>query len=108
MRHLFALDLQLEIGLFLRAHVDSNADEFQKISVFVLETSPAHNDPSRLAVGQNETVLRLEDAEGRAGMIERRVNPGALVGMDAAANQVAVQRLVGIESINGAPFMDSI
>src|SRR5439155_26383211 len=81
------------------------SDEFQKVSVFVLQTSAAHNDPARPAVRQNETVLRLEDAEGRTGVIEGRVNCRAFVGMDPPANQVAVQRLIGIESVNGASFV---
>ena len=82
MRHLFALDLQLKVGLLLRADIDRHADEFQKISVLVLQTPSAHDDPARLAVGQNEPVLRFEDSERSARVIERRVDRGSFIGMD--------------------------
>ncbi len=61
MRHLFTLNLQLQIGLFLRADVDRHADEFQEISVLVRQTASAHDDPARLAVRQKEPMLRFED-----------------------------------------------
>ena len=63
MRHLLALDLQLKVGLFLRADIDCHADEFQKIAVLVLQTSSAHDDPARFTVRQNEPVLRFEKSE---------------------------------------------
>src|SRR4029077_6759308 len=105
MCHLFALYLQLEGGLLLRTAIDRHADKFQKTSVLVLQTPPAHDDAACLAVRQNESVLRFEDPVRSAGAIESGVDCGSFIRMDARADQVASQRQLGIKSVNLAPLI---
>ena len=102
MRHLFALELQLQVGLLLRADIKSDADRFQKISVLVRQTAPTHDDPARPSIGEDEAVLALESSVRGAGLIISRLDRRSFVRMDAGKNQVAGHRLVGIETIDHA------
>ena len=105
MCQLFALYLQLEAGLLLRADINRYPDKFQKTSVLVLQTPSAHDDPAGLAVRQNESVLRFEDSVRSARAIKSGVERGSFIRMHARADQVASQRQLGIKSVNLAPFV---
>ena len=83
MRHFLALDLQLQIGLLLRADIDRHADDFEKISVLVLQTSAAHDDPAGLAVMEERAGAPISKFRLSTGVIESRMNGGAFIRMHA-------------------------
>ena len=65
MGQLLALVLQFQIGLLLRTDVDANADYFGKLSLFVLQTSSAHDHPARFPKGKHQPMLALEGLSTR-------------------------------------------
>ena len=72
MRHFFALNLHLKCGLLLRANIKCNADCFQRVPIFILKTTPSHDDPTCFAIWQKEAVLALEGAlQGAAAVVLR-------------------------------------
>jgi hypothetical protein len=86
MRHLLALDLQLEVGLLLRADVDRDPNQLEKISVFVRQAAPPDDYPARPAVREKEAVFGLKRPMRRAGAIESGMDRGPFIGMDASAD----------------------
>src|SRR5690242_15198471 len=86
MSHFFALMLQLKIGLFLRADVQSHSDYFQKISFRILQTASAHNHPTNFSVGQKEAVFTFERPVKSTRTIVLRFDSRSLVGMDTRKN----------------------
>ena len=86
MSHLFALMLQLKVGLFLRANIQSHSNGLQKISFLVLQTAPAHNYPPRFSIRQTKTVLAFERPGKSTRTIISRFDIRSLVGMDTGKN----------------------
>src|SRR5882762_11718685 len=82
MSHLFALMLQLKVGLFLRANIQSHANGFQKVPFLILQTAPALNYPSRFSIRQTKTVLAFERPGKSTRTIISRFDICSLVGMD--------------------------
>ena len=86
MRHFFALHLQVEIGLLLRANIDSHTNRFQDFAVLILQTTAAHDDPAHFAVRQKQAVLALELSMDRASAVVFGFNFFTFVRMDAREN----------------------
>src|ERR1044071_8207284 len=80
--HLFALMLQLKVGLFLRANVQSHSDRLQKISFLVRQTAAAHDYPPRFPIWQKEAVFAFKRPGKSAGTIISRFDVRSLVGLD--------------------------
>src|SRR4030095_11884749 len=92
MRHFFALNLKLKGGLLLRANIKRHADCFQKVPVVILQTTPSHDYPTCLAIGQKEAVLALERRLQGAAAVVLRFNCCAFIRMYSRMNQITLHR----------------
>src|SRR4051794_22551962 len=102
MGQLIALDLQLQLGLFLRTHIDGDADDFEQITILLMQTPASHNNGARFAIGRREPVLAFKSTVSLADFIEDLFHLPGILGMDAREQQFAGQRQIDVESINAA------
>src|SRR5215472_917956 len=100
MRHFFALDLHLKRSLFLRTDIEGYPNRFQKIAVFISQTASSHNDPTRLSVRQQKSMLAFKCSVQRARTIVFRFDYGAFVWMNPRKEQITRQRQFGVETVN--------
>src|SRR5205807_5100046 len=105
MRHFFALYLDLQSGLLLRADIQSYSDCLQEISMFIPQTASSHNYPTRLAIWQKKAVLALECPMQGADTIVIGFDCCSFVGMNPSQDQLTGQWQIGVEAINPASLI---